>query len=295
MTTGVGPFVEAALLGIPAPLPGPALDRDLRVNLHFHPDRVSRGRTVLEHLAADRTYRSQFETDTSNGGLTARPGGDRWGWEHRSFAGAYDEVPAAQRPKYGALNHRRRGVGAAPRFGSSHLRLAEHALDRTTFCFPDSVFEPTAFGTAVTFGLRPLVDAFDVETRTDRDEAITGGRLDDYIEAQVHGVVELAADVEALVLDPCYRDTPIESQARELGVRVEWHDGFALTTEDLRAHPDFRGGRIVEVAQTVAVDGRLDARIIGVAVAGGKHDPQDLKKVWHYVARYGWSGRPPLK
>lgn len=291
MTTGAGPF-EAALLGIPAPLPGPSLDRNLRVNLHFHPDRVSRGRTVLAHLGADRTYRSQFETGTSNGGLTAHPGGDRWRWEHRIFGGAYDEAPAALRPKYGALNHRRRGVGAAPRFGSAHLRLAEHILDRTTFCFPDSVFEPTVFGTAVTFGLRPLVDAFDARPRADGDEAVAGGLLDDYIEAQVHGVVELSRDVEALVLDPCYRDTPIQSQAHELGVRLEWHDGFALTTEDLRQHPDFRGRRIVEVAQTVAMDGRLDARIIGVAVAEGAHDPQDLKQVWHYVARYGRSGRP---
>lgn len=290
MTTWASPFARAALHGIPAPVPGAVLDRGLRVDLHFHPDRVSRGRTVLQHLAVDRTYRSQFETGTSNGGLTARPGGDRWRWEHRIFAGAYDEAPPAQRPKYGALNHRRRDGGAAPRFGSSHLRLAEQVLDRATFCFPDSVFEPAAFGTATTFGLRPLVDAFDAELRTDRDEAVTGGRLDDYIEAQVHGLVELATDVEALVLDPCYRNTPIEAQADSLGVRVEWHGGFALTTEVLREHPDFRGDRIVAVAQAVAVDGRLDARIIGAAARRGEHDPQDLKKVWHYAARYGRRG-----
>lgn len=106
----------------------------------------------------------------------------------------------------------------------------------------------------------------------------------------MHGLVELATDVEALVLDPCYRDTPIETQAHELGVRVEWHDGFAVTTEDLRRHPDFRGDHIVAVAETVAVTGRLDARIIGAAARRDELGPQDLKKVWHYVARYGWSG-----
>lgn len=68
---------------------------------------------------------------------------------------------------------------------------------------------------------------------------------------------------------------------------MEWHDGFAITSEDLREHPDFRESRIVEVAKTVGVDGRLDARSIGLAARCGEHDPQDLKKVWHYVARYG--------
>src|SRR5699024_11969950 len=53
------------------------------------------------------------------GGLTAHPGGDRWRWEQRIFGGAYDGAPARERPKYGALNHRRNPLGGAPRFGSS--------------------------------------------------------------------------------------------------------------------------------------------------------------------------------
>jgi len=52
------------------------------------------GATVLEHLARDGVYRSQFETGTSNGGLTAHPGGDRWRWEQRIFGHAYDDAPA---------------------------------------------------------------------------------------------------------------------------------------------------------------------------------------------------------
>ncbi|WP_371626763.1 DUF3626 domain-containing protein [Streptomyces sp. NBC_01116] len=31
----------------------------------------------------------------------------------------------------------------------------------------------------------------------------------------------------------------------------------------------------------------LDARIIGGAVRSGRHDPQDLKRVWHLPARFG--------
>ena len=56
---------------------GPALDPTLRVTLNFHPDRLVRGEPVLAVMARDGVYRSQFETGTSNGGLTAHPGGDR--------------------------------------------------------------------------------------------------------------------------------------------------------------------------------------------------------------------------
>lgn len=181
---------------------GPPLDRSHRVTLNFHPDRVVAGATVLERLARDGVYRSQFETGTSNGGLTARPGGARWRWEQRIFGHAYDDAPAAERPKYGALNHRRRRIGAAPRFGSAHLRLTGSVLARSTFCFPDSVLEPTDVATADSFGLFPLVERFDARRRTDAEEAAEGGLLDDYVEAHVHGVVDLTVDVEALVLDP---------------------------------------------------------------------------------------------
>jgi hypothetical protein len=34
------------------------------------------------------------------------------------------------------------------RFGSSHLRLARHVLQRTTFCYSDRSTGPTDFGTA---------------------------------------------------------------------------------------------------------------------------------------------------
>ena len=267
---------ERAIAHVAALATGERADPSLRVTLHFHPDRLVGGEPILERMAHDGVYRSQFETGTSNGGLTAHPGGDRWRWESRIFAGAYDDAPPASRPKYGSLNFRRRRVGGSPRFGSAHLRLAEHTLSHTTFCYPDSVFEPADFG--VVARLSTLIAMAEAD---DKDP------LDDYVEAHVHGVVDLASDVEALVLDPSYRDTPVEAAAAKLGCPLEWHDGFTLTVDELRRHPDYRGPEFVRLGEAIARDGLLTPRLIGDAARTGTHDEQSLKRVWHYVARFG--------
>lgn len=254
---------------------GGPLDRRLRVTLNFHPDRLVGGRMVIEGLAEDQVYRSQFETGISNGGLTAHPGGDRWRWEHRIFAGVYDDAPPEERPKYGALDHRRTGVGGAIRFGSCHLRLTEAVLDRTTFCFPDSVLEPEHFGTAERCDLVALADA--VQDRP----------LDDYVEAHVHGRIRLDTDVEAIMLDPCYRGTAVEEVARRAGTMIGWTEGRVLPVSELERHPDFRGPEIVALGRRLAEDDHLTARVIGDAARRGEHDQQELKKLWHLVARFG--------
>lgn len=203
------------------------------------------------------------------------------------FGGAYDDAPARERPKYGALNHRAFRTGGALRFGSCHLRLAEGVLERTTFCFPDSALGPTDFGTAERFDLTRLTETLDARVLSDPAASWACRDLDDYIEAHVHGVIDLTTDVEAIVLDPCYRSTKVEAQAHRLPCTVEWHEGRRLSVDELARHPELRGARIVEVGTEVAEHGLLDARIVGVAVAAGGHDPQDLKQVWHHVARFG--------
>jgi hypothetical protein len=261
-------YVEARSFGEP-------IDPTLRVTINFHPDRLQRGQTILRALSREGAYRSQFETATSNGALTAHPGGSRWTWESRIFGSAYDNAAPTERPKYGALNFRRRQGGGSPRFGSAHLRLCADATDRSTFCYPDSFFEPTSFGTARRMSLNALAEA------DERD------LLDDYIEAQVHGQVLLARDVEALVLDPCYRGTDVERAAHQLPCAIEWHRGFRLPVEELERHPDYRGSEYVELGRSLAENGTLTPRTIGDAARTGRYDPQALKRVWHYVARFG--------
>jgi Protein of unknown function (DUF3626) len=257
---------------------GQALDPQVPVTLNFHPDRLTRGRPILDQLAADGRYLSQFVTGTSNGGLTAYPGGDRSRWESRIFGAAYDEAPARDRPVYGALNFRAKQVGGAPRFGSAHFRLVPQVLARTTFCYPDSFLEPTDFGVVSAMALIDLAEA-------DEQDA-----LDDYIEAQVHGPVMIGTDVAALVLDPSYRSTAVAASARHLPCPVEWHGGFRLTVAELRRHPGYRGPEYVDLGAEIAVGGQLDPRIVGEAARTGRYDPQDLKKVWHYLARFGAPG-----
>lgn len=260
---------------------GPELDPSVRVTLNFHPDRWVRGRLVVQALAEDGVYRSQFETGTSNGGLTAHPGGDRWRWEQRIFGGAYDASPDKQRPKYGALNERRSPVGGSPRFGSAHLRLNEGVLSRITLCFPDSVFEPTLLGVAASAGVVG-------QSRL----AVPVDPLDRYIEAHVHGVVDLATDVDAVVLDPSFRGSEVEEHAGHLPFPVEWHRGFRAERETLTGHPEYRGQEFAELAGHLLDEdgGRwLTPALIGAASRTGRYDEQALKRVWHLLARFGWS------
>jgi hypothetical protein len=266
---------QKALAHVAARSSGGPLDLTLRVTVNFHPARLHRGVPLLRCLADDGDYRSQFVTGTSSGGLTAYPGGDRWHWESRLLGGAYDTAPTNERPKVGALNFRHRKTGAAPRFGSAHLRLRSEIASRSTFCFPDSCFDPSAFGTASRMSL------IDLAATEERD------RLDDYIEAHVHGPLRLAFDVEALVLDPCFRDTEVEVFARQLPCPLEWHPGFRLHVDEMAQHPSFRGPEYVALGQLVAVDGWLTPAIHEMAVRTERHHPQDLKKVWHYLARFG--------
>jgi hypothetical protein len=268
-----------ALAYVAARSGGDPVDPHLRVTLNFHPDRLTAGGIpVLLALSRDGAYRSQFETGTSNGGLTARPGGARWLWESRIFGAAYDEAAAAERPKYGSLNFRRRPVGGSPRFGSSHLRLRPETLARTTFCYPDSYLEPENFGVATAMSLISYAEADGADA------------LDDYIEAQVHGPVRPGQDAEAVVLDPSFRGTEVDAAARLLGCPVEWHGGFRLSIETMRRYPEFRGPQFIRLGTELAVSGYLDPRIIGDASRTGRYDDQDLKRVWHYVARFGAPG-----
>ncbi|MEU4194370.1 DUF3626 domain-containing protein [Kribbella sp. NPDC026611] len=245
----------------------------MSITLHFHPDRLHNGRLVIESMAADGCYFSQFVIGISNGGLTAFPGGARWSWESRLFAGRYDDQPAHTRPVYGAWNHRADPYGGAIRFGSSYLRLRPEAVDRATFCFPDSYRDPQDFGDKTLLPhLCTLAD----------DPALDD--LDNYVEAHVHGPVNFTTDVEALVLDPSFANTPVHTAAAHLGCPTEFHPGFTATPSDL--DPTYRGPHIITLAKSLGPE--LTPAVLTTADA----PPQDLKHLWHCLARFGRKTQP---
>lgn len=249
----------------------------MRITLHFHPDWPYQDGSVIDALARDGRYRSQFETGISNGGLTAYPGGDRWRWESRIFEGRYDAADPATRPVYGALDRRDDPYGGAPRFGSAYLVMAARTLDRTTFCYPDSVFEPAHVGGPERMHeLAALAEADDAR-------GAHADRLDDYVEAHVHGGVDLAADVEAIVLDPCFRETAVGEAARQLPCELRWHAGFRVDTAGLPV--DYRGRAPLVLARSLG--DVLTPAVVGDAARSGRHDLQTVKRVWHLLARFG--------
>jgi hypothetical protein len=306
-------------LAAPGIAPPPGLLQRSPITVSFHPDRLlPDGRTVAQRLLADGRYRSQFETGISNGGLTARPGGDRDRWEQRMFAGAYPPAVTTGRPVYGGLNLAGHPDGASPRFGSCHLVLRPEVSDRATFSHGDSVTEPTVVGTADTFG-GIWAALLDEVARTGSALGLAassparwtaalgaprpgaGRTLDDYVEAQVHGGVDLAADVTAVVADPCFAGTPTGDLLARLAPGLRWHPGFVLPPDGFPA--ELRGPDAPRLAAHLAGryrTGLLDAAVVGRAARCAVRDPaawaawgppaevlQQLKYLWHILVLRG--------
>ena len=154
-----------------------------------------------------------------------------------------------------------------------------------------------------------------------RDASLTINFHPDYVEAQVHGVVRLAADVAALVIDPAFAGTPtgdrLLAAAERHGFEAGWHAGLALALADVpREVPDTRGdapmrwqalcagGRAFRLAERVVVEHgaapRLDAATIGRAAVSVVRGPnrrrewgapplvlQHLKDLWLLLVAHG--------
>jgi hypothetical protein len=298
-----------------------------RLTVNFHPDRITRSRsTVAAGLLAEGRYRSQWATGISSGTRSAFPGGDRHRFEQALFDGAYDgaDPTVVDFPVYGAFDLLRDPHGGSPRFGSSYLVLESHVISRTTMCVGDSSVDPTDVGMAETPWslLAGLAEQAEAGTLLDRaldvDElfGVLEGSvrsrspsrcLDGYVEAQVHGGIDLSADVRDIVLDPSYRGTDVERDivgaAERHGFMVRWHQGSELSAADVPI--DFRGPTMPDVARRVArEDGVVDACAIGRAarrltvgepLVGGdppESELQQLKYLWHTLLAHGHDAVP---
>ena len=308
-----------------------------RVVLHFHPDRLDReGHCVVESFLQEGLYRSQFETGLSSGSLTAFPGGERDSWEERLFGGAYQApgVSLAERPKYGALELVRYADGPAPRFGSCYLILRRPVSERCSFTYGGSQ-DPLTLERSGTLAAMDCVIAAMLEEVAKGGNVLglydtsaagllarlpeelsspypgpalrrVGRSLDSFIEAQVHGAVELKSDAEWLVADPAFRGTPIEDCIRAVcskyGIALDWHPGFVLPVN--KVPDDFRGPAMPPLARRIAGDDILDVAKIGRAAVSLRLEPeswqdwgtyadtlQHLKQLWHVLVQYGMPKR----
>ncbi|EGR51602.1 uncharacterized protein TRIREDRAFT_103442 [Trichoderma reesei QM6a] len=278
-----------------------------RVALHFHPDRPSRsGRTVVESLLEDGTYRNQFETGISNGLVATQLGGARDEWERSLFSGAYhgftrdpntvDAFDLSLRPKYGALDLMRNSDGPAPRFGSCYFLLRPEVSSRSTFTFGGSQAAPKDRGTIDEFdailaalleecftwdaalgvqNVRPkqMVDYINALRESplvgEHYKRIPSRNLDHLIEAQIHGDVLLSRDVEALVVDPSFFSRGDTGPLlRALGETY----GFPVFVHhgfqlSIDDVPDdFRGPTMPSLAARIAFEGGVDVQVVGEAV-----------------------------
>jgi hypothetical protein len=314
-----------------------------RIVAHFHPDRFGRKRAnVVDCLLVDGVYQNQFETGLSSGSPTAFPGGERDEWERTLFAGAYhnEGVTASERPKYGSLELVRFPDGPAPRFGSCYFVLRgvgprssitfmgserPHAASRVgTLAEPHAVMaallaeiEDGGIATADWPPFRaPTLGVPDITVsrfydllkllrvrRPNPSQGEPGRILDTGVEAQIHGPVLLARDVEMLVADPAFAHTRVGQSLVELAEKYrfdfEWHCGFQLDVRDVP--DDFRGPAIPKFAERIAGrDGTIDAAVIGRAAASFDQDSEPwnewggyfdvlrlLRQLWHVLVRFG--------
>jgi hypothetical protein len=255
-------------------------------------------------------------------------------------------VLPSERPKYGALELVRFPDGPIPRFGSCYFVLRPSVSMRTSFTFmgsedrraterlgvigqmdcvmtallaeideggvstpPWPPFRAPTLGVpnlTVSRLLRCIIEDLQ-QPRREPAEGELGRVLDTEIEAQVHGPIELPRDVELLVADPAFAETPTGTRLRELALRysipLRWHPGFRLPVNDVP--DDFRGPAMVRLAsRTAGEDGMLDAAVIGIAEASLRNQPdswrdwgdyaealEHLKQLWHVLVHYGLPAR----
>jgi len=307
------------------------LRSNARVALHFHPDRpLADMKCVAQALLEQGSYKSQFETHISNGSLSAYQGGARDQWEQDLFQGTYhvDGVTLSERPKYGALDVMLHSDGPSPRFGSCFFLLAPRVSYRTTFTYGGSQDAPPEKGTFEEFDFiiaALLKDAFfrdfalgekdltpmklidhllyNIELPYPNPQShMSKHNLNHYVEAQVHGDISLADDVEILVADPSFEGTYIgkilEQLCLKYSIKLLWNMGFHMRYEEVPT--DFRGPTMPSLAERIAKNGYIDASVIGDAVNDlkrnstkwcdrGSYDEvlQELKYLWHVLVRFG--------
>lgn len=294
------------------------------INIHFHPDRYTEKGQVIDNLIETGEYKNQFQTKISSRSLTAQIGNERDIWENKLFNNIFG-TNTEFRPKYGSLNLTTKSDGASPRFGSCYFISNPEIKQKCTFTYGDSYLLPKERGTIKNFTLiyAKLYDAiltrhfalgqhfnkikdFINSTKTSLNSPIptdiNTNNLDFYIEAQIHGKIELKKDISSLVVDYSFKGTAFEKKFQTLcnsySISLIWNLGYQLNVNEFP--DDFRGMETLIFARKIAENNIINAYIIGKAITNeelkSKYDELDFfqlsKYVWHCLVKFGKQIKP---
>jgi len=199
--------------------------------------------------------------------------------------------------------------GASAGFGSCFFTLKHHVMERCTFTYGDSVTNPDIFGTKNSFyGIfrAILINAkenkqffnnknyFTVKDLIDyllslRKEMPTemSNNFDvyipiQYIEAQVHGEINLFNDVDCFYIDESFKDTEINEQAEGISelydIKIFWIPERKIHVKDIG--DEFWGPIISVLARKIIskfniADEYINAEIIGRASRDSMLSPDE--------------------
>ena len=187
---------------------------------------------ILQAWVQDPHYCNAFQT---NSFCSEEHKQRRIGWENELWNSAYAQdqgIDGDQAPKYAGLNliPQPNGLDEPPgsfAFGDCFLQLKQHMLERSTFCLDDSgslisMHQPIQLATIDT--ILVALQSATVEIPDDAlckmvhaltDDAPEVNRLEYQVEAQIHSLIFLAADVESIHLPEKY----CNAQAPPLSIR----------------------------------------------------------------------------
>ena len=188
------------------------------LHMNVDPFKAIGGKPLLQLLCDDAQgrYRNLFETNTGGGSTNKNA---RRGWETRMFGDAYDGFDT-DRPKYGNVNFLThvRGDARAAQYGSSYMTFRKNVRHRCTITSKDSCNPDAKLGTlehcahvllhkvqmcneGTQSGFIKVLHHLGTPTHphalrelNDGVDALRKSKLD-YMELQVHGVVQFDEDV----------------------------------------------------------------------------------------------------
>lgn len=226
------------------------LDQQAPLTINLPPSISCEGgqESIFASLQEDGIYKNLWERGSrpSHPKAPRRSKADFLFKEHNTFAGTYNQAAPEERPHYGALNFLLAPEGGAAVYGPGVLILDNKVKQRTSFHPRDSRFTRMENAGAMEAMAGCLLSKTDddlkqlLEVATGRrphgqygpdghPQAFTGSN---YIEAQIHGPVDLSEDLAGVALHRKYQGTPsgadAEAMARQFDVPLTWYDDAAL-------------------------------------------------------------------